>query len=131
MSTKMKLGPRQKKWIADIPEYVQAHGELCDGKGFCCLGVYAHTQVEEPWVDDVDNWHYLDKDGRPNRVTLGDGDWEELGLWSGEGRFKVGILYKGKTYGTLAILNDSKQITPKEMSAFIKRNASEIFKKAA
>ena len=127
----MKLGPRQTQWVEDIPLYEQAKGMLCDGKGFCCLGVYAHTQINEPWdITDINEWCYSDGITRTS-TNLFENDWKRLRLRSGIGQFKSIIFWKGKQYETLIDLNDSFEITPEEMAQFIQGNADNIFTRAA
>jgi hypothetical protein len=124
----MRLGPRQKKWVEDIPKYVQAKDNLCDGKGFCCLGVYAHTQVEAPWNED---WSYTDSRYVRQDIGLAEEDYEALGLKTDSGGFNQKIRYKGIHYTSLALLNDSGHITPTEMAAFIFKHRDIIFTKSA
>ena len=127
----MRLGKRQKQWIKDIPLYRQAHEVLCDGNGYCCLGVYAATQIESPWENtDTKSWGYSNTSGS-SCVMLLDADWKNLGLRNNSGTFKRSIFWKSKSYGSLIALNDSYKITTEEMSQFIKDNADNIFTKTA
>ena len=127
----MKLGPRQKQWVEDIPQYEQAYETLCDGRGLCCLGVYAHTQVSEPWeITDAGKWYYS-REGDPASTTLFKIDWENLGLRDWNGMFWAMLTWKNVAYESLVALNDSRRITPEEMAQFIQDNADNIFTRAA
>ena len=131
-----KLTTIQKQWIKDIPKYPQAKGRLCNGLGFCCLGVFAHTQVDEPWELDSEGYHiYMVADSSDvNTGTLGDRDTKKLGIHGHNASFKdsagrlMELEFKGVPYTTLVGLNDSGKISPQEMADFIEIHAVNIFK---
>lgn len=133
---KHKLTVKQKHWLKEIPKYKQAQGMLCDGKGFCCLGVYAHTQVEEPWELDIDgHYFYVTNDSifsnggiLDSRDTAALGLKEEYGSFLDNNNTRTRLRFKGIMYEALTDLNDSGLISPKEMAAFIKVNAKYIFR---
>ena len=112
----MKLGPRQEQWLADLPKYAKTKEFLyVKGKGFCCLGVYADTQVTKPW-DEYD------------RLVLEEPDWKSLGLRSCAGRFSEPILVGEKLFSSLADVNDYGPFrSHSRMATFIREHADKIF----
>lgn len=116
----MKLGPRQRKWLRDLPKYAKAEEQLYhEGEGFCCLGVYADTQVDTPWSDYPDD-------------SLADKDWRALGLRSGWGCFLHSIMVKGVCYASLIEVNDEGPFTSHaQMADFIREHADLIFTHSA
>ena len=139
-----KLTTIQKQWIKDIPKYPQANGRVCDGVGFCCLGVFAHTQVDEPWqlIEDgtsavgeiVPQFYEVADDDNFYASTLAPRDTKNLGIHGFHGAFKdstgrkTKLEFKGVPYTTLVGLNDSGTISPQEMADFIEIHAVNIFK---
>lgn len=50
------------KWLRALPRYEQSQETLCDGQGFCCLGVLYDVHIGEweyvpPGMLDVTGWH--------------------------------------------------------------------------
>lgn len=116
----MKLGPRQKKWIRDLPKYAKAKSQLYKkGVGFCCLGVYADTQVSTPWEKYPPSF-------------LMEKDWRLLGLRNEMGSFSKHIKIGGRKYVSLVELNDRGPFqTHSEMADFINKHANLIFTRSA
>lgn len=116
----MKLGPRQTKWLRDLPKYEKTEGKLYrPGIGFCCLGVYADTQVSTPWEDYCED-------------VLEEPDWMLLGLRTEEGDFRERIYVDGRAYRSLAWLNDEGPFTTHaEMADFIRKHTDLIFTHSA
>lgn len=116
----MKLGPRQRKWLRDLPKYAKAEKQLYqEGEGFCCLGVYADTQVDTPWSAYFPDF-------------LEDKDWRALGLRSGWGSFSHSIMVKDACYTNLIEVNDEGPFkTHAEMADFIREHADLIFTHSA
>jgi hypothetical protein len=127
----MKLGPKQEQWLEDLPKYEKVTRRLGRvGEGFCCLGVYAHTQVEEPWIvadDGVMHYRY----DEIHYAILAPKDAEALGLRSPSGVFKFLIKVGHRDYESLAHLNDRGPFKDHaEMAEFIRDHAEDIFTRA-
>lgn len=135
----MKLGPRQKQWLKDLPNFPKTTDSLAhspDGKcldGFCCLGVYAHTQIDAPW----ENMHQGEPSFRTPDGSLISGDLgvqlsKELGLRDVNGKFEFPIVADdGFTYSSLVELNDKSRKDHAWAAEFIRKHADKIFTKAA
>lgn len=130
----MKLGPRQKKWLRDLPKYAKARNALyAPGEGFCCLGVYADTQIEEPWeeVTGVFGGSQLGyKIGHIACTTdLAPSDYKKLGL---KQEFCPPIRIGDRAFCDIAEVNDGGPFTDhQQMADFIKAHADEIFERPA
>ena len=113
----MKLEPRQEQWLADLPKYAKAKGCLYEkDRGFCCLGVYAETQVSTAWG-------VYGTEG-----VLDSKSSAALGLGSEDGTFTDPIRVGESFYWSLVDLNDNGPFTDHaQMATFIREHADKIF----
>lgn len=134
MSSRFKLGPIQKAWIADLrahPE-LQITGQLGQRDenrsivGLCCLGQYEITYCriigKEPQWNKEDNGDALMCNG--SRTILSE-SWKEMGLRSTSGRFAEpceGIV-------GLAGLNDGGK-TWLEIADYVEAHPENVFTKS-
>ncbi len=109
----MKLGPKQKKWIKALKsgKYKQCKHQLCNGVGYCCLGV-ANEVLD---LNEVSS-------------TCLSGSFKSIGLRSGFGLFSEQYQFpRGpRTYSNLTELNDNG-ISFIEIADFIENNPELVF----
>lgn len=121
----MKLGPIQTKWVEALPNYKRTTSFLMndfEGKesvGYCCLGVYLEVSEEN-----------FDWEDYPGSEVLEEDDFKILGLRGCEGEFSQDISVEGRSYRSLAHLNDQpprKNWTHADTAKFILEHTDEIF----
>lgn len=109
----MKLGPKQKKWIKALKsgKYKQCKRQLCNGVGYCCLGV-ANEVLD---LNEVS-------------LTCLPGSFKSIGLRSGFGHFSEQYQFPrgSHTYSDLADLNDNG-IPFRKIAEFIENNPELVF----
>ena len=129
----MKLGPKQKQWVKDLRAgYPKCTGRLAEGNldaitGFCCLGVYAHTQIKSPWEFTLQRLSF--DSGRA--FSLGNNESGELGLRNSSGRLLTPVCIGGSRYTTLAGVNDGAGKDHAWMADFIVKHKDNIFTRSA
>ena len=113
---KFKLGPKQKQWIKALKsgKYKQCKAELCNGVGYCCLGV-ANTILN------------LKED---SELCLED-TFNALGLKSDCGDFDSSYKFPrgNRTYTDLTAMNDNG-VSFKKIAEFVESNPELVFKKS-
>jgi len=113
---KYRFNKWQKKWLEALEsgEYVQTTGALCDGNGFCCLGVACDVLGLEAEKQPSGMWLYDGHTGcAPQSVV------KNLNLIDDQGQTRD----PGKT---LVDMNDGGQSFA-EIAAFIRANPEKVF----
>jgi hypothetical protein len=123
----------QEDWLKELESgnYEQAEGVLCDGTGFCCLGVaceFLGTYKQE--VDERVYYGVNPEEGEaPEEVYM------KLDLYDGCGslnkdRLPEEVFEKLDEFDihSLAEMNDSGQYTFRDIAAFIRKFPESVFK---
>lgn len=113
---KFKLGPKQKQWIKALKsgKYKQCKSELCNGVGYCCLGVANEIfGLKETNDQSLEN------------------TYEKLGLYNDIGELDTSYKFPrgGTIYLDLAQMNDNN-VGFKKIAEFIEKNPELVFNKS-
>ena len=117
-----KFNKWQKKWLEALEsgEYKKTKNALCDGNGFCCLGVACEVMgVPAEWHEGTHRWVY---DGSPQ-------DAPEKVVRALKLRSNLGHIANGpKIYGALALaFANDKGVSFKRIAAFIRKHPEQVF----
>lgn len=109
------------KWVEALlsRKYLQAREQLCNGEGYCCLGVLCDVINPEGWDDEHELW-YTDPNWRDYEWS--DDDYEQgpvaLDVEFSPG-FRDSIGMDDKHHKELISLNDDKLATFEQIASFI------------
>lgn len=123
---KNKFNKWQEKWLKALEsgEYAQSKGALCNGNGFCCLGVACEILGIAAVLDNAQRtlWNYAGHTGTaPLKVV------KAMALRNPSGIAKHSIHFSKKvTADYLASANDSGA-TFKQIARAIRKNPSAFF----
>jgi hypothetical protein len=136
--TKKQQKENRKKWVAALRSgrYKQTKEMLRDKTGYCCLGVACQLALRDPeikkhfkWEAFGDSMSFVSKEDTmdPERTELPDVVQNWLGLSSASGNFQANKVRGDygeliQLSGSLAVLNDSRDMSFKDIAAFIEKN---------